>query len=310
MSVICTLYEGNYHLGLGALLNSLHALGFRGHFFAGYRGELPPWAAGNVRRNGVGWLLSMSGESTLHFVPVETPTHFNNYKPHFLLELMEKHCPNENEFFFFDPDIVVKARWEFFEEWVSHGIALCEDVNHYLPRNHPIRLAWKKYAATCGLTARQELDKFYNGGFFGVRRDHRDFLKTWQQLFDCRAAEGIDLSKFELSGFESPYLVLDQDLMNLALMLVEHPISAVGPEGMDFKPGGYVMSHSAGATKSWRKHFVWEALNGRAPSRADKEFIRHTQSPIQIYSRPQLAMRQASLLVGSAIGRFYRRSDS
>ncbi|HWN94212.1 MAG TPA: hypothetical protein VNT99_04205, partial [Methylomirabilota bacterium] len=188
--------------------------------------------------------------------------------------------------------------------------ALCEDVNHYLPRNHPIRLGWKKYATACGLTIRQELDKFYNGGFFGVHRGHRDFLEQWKNLFECRAAAGIDLGKFELSSFESPYLVLDQDLMNLALMLVDHPISAVGPEGMDFKPGGYVMSHSAGETKSWSKRFVWEALNGRAPSRTDKEFLRYTQAPIRIYSGPQLAARRVGVMVGSAIGRFYRRSGS
>jgi hypothetical protein len=310
MSVICTLYEGNYHLGLGALLNSLHALGFRGHFYAGYRGELPPWATHHVRRNGVGWLFEVGGDCTLHFVPVETKLHFNNYKPHFVLDLMDKHCPDEEAFFFFDPDIIVKARWTFFEEWVSHGIALCEDVNHYLPRNHPVRLGWKKYAADCGLAARQELDTFYNGGFFGLQRDQRDFLERWKTLFECRAAEGIDLGQFALSAFEYPYIVLDQDLMNLALMLTEHPITAVGPEGMDFKPGGYVMSHSAGDKKSWRKRFVWEALKGRAPSRTDKEFMRYTQSPIKIYSRPQLAARRAGVLVGAAIGRFYRRSNS
>ena len=105
-------------------------------------------------------------------------------------------------------------------------------------------------------------------------------------------------------------MYLDQDLMNLALMLTPHPISAVGPEGMDFTPGGYVMSHSAGDTKSWRKNFLWEALNGRAPSRTDKEFFRYTQSPIKIYSGSQLATRRASVMVGSAIGRFYRRSNA
>src|SRR5436853_3964611 len=128
MAVICTLYEGSYHLGLGALLNSLYAKGFRGHFYAGYRGDVPPWAADNVRKNGAGWLFNVGDDCTLHFVPLTTSWHFNNYKPQFLLELMEKHCPHEEKFFFFDPDIVVRARWDFFEQWVSHGIALCEDV--------------------------------------------------------------------------------------------------------------------------------------------------------------------------------------
>jgi len=307
MSVLCTLYEGNYHLGVGALINSLHASGFRGHFYAGYRGDVPPWASDRVKKNGAGWLLDVSGDCTLHFVPIDTPTHFNNYKPYFLLDMMERHCPNEKIFFFFDPDIVVKARWDFFEQWASHGIALCEDVNHHMPRNHPVRLAWRKYAAERGLLVRQENDKFYNGGFFGVRREHQDFLAAWKQLFDCRAADGVDLSQFELSRFEFPYLYLDQDLMNLALMLTSHSISAVGPEGMDFQPGGYVMSHSAGDIKSWRKSFIWQALKGRAPSRADKEFMRNTQTPIKIYSAPQLATRRLGVMVGSAIGRFYRR---
>lgn len=310
MSVLCTLYEGNYHLGLGALMNSLYAHGFRGHFYAGYRGDVPPWAAADVRKNGAGWLFDVSDDCTLHFVPVPTSAHFNNYKPHFLLELMERHCPNEQTFFFFDPDIVVKAPWDFFEQWVAHGIALCEDVNHYLSRAHPVRLAWKKYAEQHGLTVRQDHDKFYNGGFFGVRREHREFLTAWKHLFDCRAAEGVDLAQFILGEFEFPYLRLDQDLMNLALMISPHPISAIGPEGMDFQPGGYVMSHSAGDKKSWRKRFMWEALKGRAPSRQDKEFIRHTQSPIRIYSGPQLASRRASVLIGSVIGRFYRRGNT
>ena len=307
MAVICTLFEGNYHYGLAALVNSLHAHEFRGHIYAGYRGELPPWAAPKVRQNGVGTRFDVADNCTMHFLPLDTKQHLNNYKAHFVLELMRRHCPHEDAFFFFDPDIVVRARWPFFEEWSSAGIALCEDVNHYLPRNHPIRLAWKRYAAERGLRIRQDLDKFYNGGFFGLRRAQADFLETWIQLFELRAAEGVDLRNFELNGAEFPYLYLDQDLMNLALMLVPHSISAVGPEGMDFVPGGFVMSHSAGDTKSWRKRFVWDALQGRAPTRADKEFLQHTQYPITIYSPGRLATRRAGARIGAAIGRFYRR---
>ena len=70
------------------------------------------------------------------------------------------------------------------------------------------------------------------------------------------------------------------------------------------------MSHSAGDTKSWRKNFFWESLQGRAPSRTDKEFIRYTQTPIKIYSGMQLAARRAGVTVGSAIGRFYRKGHS
>lgn len=307
MAVICTLFEGNYHFGLAALVNSLCAHGFCGVVYAGYKGPLPPWTDGKIEGNGVGSIHHVSEGCSIHFIPLDTPLHLNNFKPQFMLRLMNELCPEEDAFFYFDPDIVVRAQWSFFEQWVSHGIALCEDINHYLPRYHPIRLAWKRYANDHGFTVKQELEKFFNGGFIGLRREDQEFLVAWKKLFEVRAAEGVDLSRFDLSGFEYPYLYLDQDLMNLALMLVDSPVTAVGPDGMDFQPGGYVMSHSAGATKSWRKHFVLEALRGTAPSRTDKEYLQHTQSPIRIYTGPQLAARRIGVTVGAAIGRFYRR---
>ncbi len=43
-AIICTLFEGRYHFGAAALVNSLYRAGYRGELYAGYKGELPFWA--------------------------------------------------------------------------------------------------------------------------------------------------------------------------------------------------------------------------------------------------------------------------
>ncbi|MBA3962725.1 MAG: hypothetical protein H0X40_12615 [Chthoniobacterales bacterium] len=306
-SIICTLFEGDYHLGLGALINSLYARGFRGELYAGFRGELPPWTRTRAQKNGAGWLYQVGEGYNIHFLPVSTEKHLNNYKADFVLALMSQLGPETEKFFFFDPDIIVRVEWDFFERWAAQGIAVCEDINDYLPRNHPVRQAWKEYARQHELPIRQEQDRFYNGGFFGLRREEKDFLECWKELFELRARNGADLGGLRLCEFSYPYLSNDQDLMNLALMLVDHTISGIGPEGMGFRPGGYVMSHAAGEIKSWRKRFVWEALKGRAPTGMDKEFVQYTRTPIEVCSGPQLALKRMAVKVGSLIGRFYAR---
>lgn len=119
-SVICTLFEGHYHYGLGALANSLYAKGFRGTIFAGYRGELPPWIT-NAKMLGDVTEFSPADGLIIRFVRLTEKIHLTNFKPEFMLSLWEKHCPDAESLFYFDPDITVIGRWTFFEEWVGAG---------------------------------------------------------------------------------------------------------------------------------------------------------------------------------------------
>ncbi len=89
-SIVCTLSAGDYHFGLGALVNSLYARGFRGDIYIGFRGELPFWAVKSAQADNSGWTYAMNG-CLLHFIPLSTTDFLNNHKPDFVLQLMEVH---------------------------------------------------------------------------------------------------------------------------------------------------------------------------------------------------------------------------
>ena len=42
-TAIISSYEGHYHYGVAALINSAVAVGFDGLFIIAYRDSLPPW---------------------------------------------------------------------------------------------------------------------------------------------------------------------------------------------------------------------------------------------------------------------------
>ena len=114
MATICTLFEGSYHFGLAALVNSLFRSGFTGVIYAGYRGELPPWAKARVSASN---RLSVSSGIEIEFIPLETSIHLSNYKPTFILDVATKYAKDATSIFYFDPDIVVYCRWSVFERW-------------------------------------------------------------------------------------------------------------------------------------------------------------------------------------------------
>jgi hypothetical protein len=302
-SVICTLFEGNYHYGLGALANSLYFHGYRGTMWAGYRGNLPPWAHPLERVSENVDKYQLSKDCSICFIKLSINHHFTNFKPTFMLYLWEKYCPNAEAMFYFDPDIVTKCRWSFFEEWVEFGVALCEDVSSPILQNHPFRMQWKNMCKPHGFTLDKVTDVYVNGGFVGVKKDLSDFLVIWSKLLDLIAPEIGGLQNPKIYDITSMLRTPDQEALNMALMDFNGPSSIIAKEGMDFIYGGFTMSHAIGGPKPWKKAMALMALKGKPPRLQDKEYWKYTQYPIKLYSSQRYFFKKMDLLVGSIIGR-------
>jgi hypothetical protein len=309
-TAICTLFEGDYHYGVGVLANSLYHHGFQGIVWAGYRDCLPSWATPLQQVQDYHELVVAEG-CAIRFVQVDPPMHLANYKPHFMWDVLVRD-PELEAIFYFDPDIVNRCRWDFYERWVSRGIALCGDSWYHVPSNHPRRLAWQAFAEDQGFPCQRSLEHHYNAGFVGIPRQSQSMLLLWQKLIEVAAEAGyLDLKDVyaEQTTFSYPYLPNDQLALNLALMLITDPLTTVGPDGMDFAPGGTLMSHATVPhVKPWRKKLIGSALQGMPPTLTDKLFWQHTQVPVPIYSAQTLRWKRLTLTVGAAIGRFIRRS--
>lgn len=308
-SAVCTLFEGNYHFGVGALANSLYAHGFRGTIYAGYRGALPQWIAGAKTTDGF-TEFSPAEDLVLRFIPLATKFHLTNFKPDFMRSLWQQHCPQAESLFYFDPDITVICRWSFFEDWVQAGVALCADINPAMPTNHPLRDAWKRFYQPLGVNFRREPDLYFNGGFLGLNRRHEEFLDCWQRLQELMSPEIGGLQNVNVRDRTYLFHKTDQDALNVATMVCESPISPMGQDGMDFQfgGGGYVMSHAAGGSKPWNKQFLIDLfLHGSAPSRTDRIFFRYVKVPIRVFSPGGRVSKLFYVLSASFLGRFMSR---
>lgn len=302
--VPCTLFSGDYHFGAGALANSLYRSGFRGTMLLGYQPPLPPWAS-TARQAGTDTLLQLAPDFVLRFVAWPTRHNLSLEKPRFMLHALDVLAPEAQGVLFFDADIVVKASWSFFENWIALGAAVCLDVGYpIVPANHPWRKAWRDLAAgPC-----HDLDYYVNSGFVGLSRAHRALASNWALMIDRfleSRHEPIDTVKFDAR--ESAFTG-DQDMLNAALMATDVPLSIIGRDGMDFIPGGFLMSHAIEEPKPWRRRFIASAFGGRPPSAAEKAYWRCVEAPIRLFPAATVAATRASIRVASSIGRFYSRN--
>jgi hypothetical protein len=304
--IVCTLFEGSYGIGVAALINSLAAAGYTGKVYIGFRGVLPTWAKDIEKRGGC--VYELGNELLVEFVLLNTDWALANYKPDFMLHIMEALEPRAHGIIYFDPDVTVRCQWKFFQQWFEFGLMVCEDVNSPIHETHPRRMMWRRFFPD--LLSEESFavsDAYINSGFLGIPREHLNFLRRWSSVIE--RASPIAGGLAEWLGHNprepfSPFSALDQDSLNIAIMASKVPISVIGPEGMDFRPGGYVMSHAVGPAKPWSGRFFRRALTGRAPSLADRSFVTYVSSgPLKPISDLHLSMMRFDLLIAKIVSK-------
>lgn len=308
-AAICTLFEGDYHLGLAALVNSLARAAFRGTVWAGYRGMLPPWTYQLERikeRNGDAFLVT--DRIALVFLKLDTQVHFTNYKPDFMLRLLKGEAYGCSYLWYFDPDIFLLANWSYFEKWQSYGIALCQEiVDNIFPADAPLRQEWMKLAAGAGFTQPRQVNHYYCAGMVGVAAEHTEFLQEWKRLILLAESLGYDLRLPAQGGRERAFSMRDQDALNIAIMYTKAPLSTLGPQGMGFIYGASTVMYHASVQKPWRGSILLRALKGLPPNGAIKFFFTQVSSPIRAYNPIYVWAKRITCMLTSFLGRFYRR---
>ena len=315
ISVVCTLFEGEYHHGVAAMVNSLCHNGFEGAIFAGYRGTLPDWAQKLTGAHDSA--AAISKNVSLSFVRLDPAAHFTNYKPDFMLGLWSMLPPETNHLVYADPDLLFDAPWRYFDEVLDCGILLCEDVNSPLNAHHPTRAAWKQYFPD--LPGNVSWDLLVNGGFIGVPRGASHFLTQWRDL-NARVATilggpeitGLDGKKLPLTPFADCFSQPDQDALNALIAASPgESFCVLGRQAMGFSPGRSILPHAQGyfALKPWCKNYLREALRGNPPSVADRAFWHYAGTgPLRTFEENVINRARTILSAAALAGRFYRRS--
>lgn len=307
-TAVCTLFEANDLPGCCSLANSLARGGFAGTFVAGTRAGAP-WL-GQLKEIFEQATADPEVEFKVVIREIDHDMHFTNYKPCLMDSLFDDEDPalaNIDAVLFFDPDIVLAADWSFFEHWVQHGVALSGDLNWLMIDDHPHRHAWRKHAESLGYQAQRKLDYYFNGGFCGVTRNDRGFVRLWAELVDSVAEVAGGLKAFRAKPRTQPFQSANQDTLNLAAMIWDGQLSTLGPEGMGFGPGYHPMGHSLGRPKPWEKSYLFRALKGRGPQGVDRLYWDRASGPFKIHSNPRITRTRIDLALADGVSRFLKK---
>jgi hypothetical protein len=248
---------------------------------------------------------------TIRILEVNTEQHLTNFKPYFLREIAAVDH-EATVLVYCDPDMVLKKTWRAIEEWCSFGIAAVADANWNMPASSPVRQRLLQMAEEAGFPVDHDdaswFNLYCNAGFVGVPREHLRFLQFWQDIQEAFVAAGFRPSP---TAFRSQEALrwLDQDCFNIALMAHAAHLSLLGPESMDFAPGGTLLSHAAGRPKPWQGRMIRSALGGHPPSKTHAEFLRYALGELEAHKPWTVQRRRVQYKIARSIGACYRKQD-
>lgn len=303
---IVTLYEGHYHYGVAALINSALLSGFVGRFVVGFRDRLPSWTSA---LNQVGEAAFQIEGASITFYQEAPSRHLGYHKPFAALSVFER-FPDLTTLYYADPDVTFLAPWEFFQGWAAEGVGLVGDCNFRdVSPAHPWRRHWEKLLRTAGQSVeRVEDGRYANSGYFSMQRSHLPLLESWRDLTLAYEQAGGDTTSFQMQD-RWKAVVSDQDLLAAALIGWPGTVSWMGPEAMGFTGYFFILSHAVESPKPWVRRFALDALRGTPPSRAAKEYLQCANNPIRVQSKESQAVRWLDYRIGQLIARFYRRPN-
>lgn len=308
-AIVTTLYEGHYDYGVGALLNSLVSSGFEGLFCIGYKGEAPFWLNQLNSIPGETCLYQLTDMVNVRLDKLEPGMHFGYYKPHYLQQMRQLY-PEAQGYYYFDPDIVVLANWDFYETWIQSGVAVCQDIFYqFLHYNHPWRLVWRKDYAAFDEGVNVHWNYYINSGFIGVTPQYFEIIDRWVAITEVYKNLGHPIDHFNQAEALSPYKG-DQDVLNAVLTLTQKlKICPLSKDAMAFDFPVAVMAHAVdgGGVKPWRREYIKHALQGKKASVTDEAFLNFCRKPIEIYSAQTHKRKRRLLQFSKIINRIWKR---
>jgi hypothetical protein len=191
---------------------------------------------------------------------------------------------------------------------MKQGVTVCED-NCFgkLAPHHYLRRAWTDFARErLSLELDPVLSCGFNGGFVGVHRSDRAFLKTWKRALEALPELGMPMEKLKPGTRHDVFFGTDQDMLNIAALAHPERISSLGPEGMGFAPGMSVLWHAVENPKPWRRNFLLDLIRtGRQVPRAHREYWRYASGPLGSWSSIRLFLKRLNLKAAVVLSRFY-----
>lgn len=309
-NIVTTLYEGHYDYGVGALLNSLYESGFQGLFCIGYKGAKPFWLnqltvideTTNLYRLGDNLIVRLD-------LLEDVDMHFGYYKPYYLKK-MHSIYPNCSGYYYFDPDIVILGNWNFFENWIKSGVALCQDSNYtFVSNNHPWRNKWRKdFSSILSNSEVNIIDHYINSGFIGCTSKDFNIIEKWTYINEKYISLGYPISFFDKDNGSIPYKG-DQDVLNAVITVFGNlKLSILGKEAMGFDFPAHIMSHQVNTAlgrKAWNTNYLKAAIKGRKISFNELNYFNYVSTPISLYTKSNLMKIRGQIKISKFINKLW-----